>query len=314
MRFRTQAAAQHVIIATNLEHKAPFHGISLVTSVPQKTFRSIKRFDNGWLNYSIQMPEFTKLLRQTETKFANMKLHPYAEKGVQICVFEQLNVPFTILECLEDAYPDLSSRTKLCIHIIGAGPREVAEAETTEEILHFLPALKELDIVYIGPRLVQSWALDVLEGNNRRFRDMENMACEHCQKLGRSRTLNRFPFLYHQVNETLFKGCPPDVMNSDFHILPNSGFSEQEKESWAPTLKHLIDSGLPTVFTSFSEKEYKDEQRELKAKGANVVWSRANRWSGLTIQGAIEPMYHYASGISLEGYANSYLIMIRGRK
>ncbi|KAK0199100.1 hypothetical protein F5146DRAFT_1022125 [Armillaria mellea] len=129
--------------------------------------------------------------------------HPRAENAIALMAKEAASVTFTILAALEDVIPDLSRRKRLCIHIAGAGHRELSCAGLMEELLHFLPCLEHVVVVYAGP-----------------------------ETTGWSRTS-----IFHTGSYADFdsKAYPPD-----FIAVLNSGFTEMETKGRQASLQVIL--------------------------------------------------------------------------
>lgn len=148
--------------------------------------------------------------------------HPRAENAIALMAKEAASVTFTILAALEDVIPDLSRRKRLCIHIAGAGHRELSCAGLMEELLHFLPCLEHVVVVYAGPETTS-------------FPSHQNLACVKCRDHGWSRTS-----IFHTGSYADFdsKAYPPDGV-----AVLNSGFTEMETKGWQASLQVILSGG-----------------------------------------------------------------------
>ena len=176
-------------------------------------------------------------------------------------------MPLTVLTALEDTHPQLSSMQRLTIHIVGATGREALNLMIFEEIVHLLPSLKHLYTVLIGPKL----------GADNSGQEVEMECCPECTSQGRRRTFSSHHSLYHEYAASAAYAKP------DLAVLFHSGRSQEEKASWAPTTRYLVDSGTCTLCTTYTKEEQEQEVAELKSMDAKfVVEPEVNRWKSLT--------------------------------
>ena len=152
------------------------------------------------------------------------------ETSLHACRFLRVAVDsssfiFTVLAGLESEIPDLASRTKLTIHIVGADYQEIRRASITEELYHLLPKLQVLVVGYVGPDVGST------HGSTKKILEFE--CCPDCQEMGRSpRQAFLAEGLYHHFAESdLFAKYHPDLIVA-FH----SGHAESQVQEWRPTL------------------------------------------------------------------------------
>ena len=113
-----------------------------------------------------------------------------------------------------------------------------------EYLAHRLPALKSLDIRFIGPRM---------EENNNTTKLAET--CDGCSKLGRVISHDFYKMSYQQFRE-LEDFSAPDlvlVQNCGFHESPLD--SKEWTEGWAGLGSLLHSNGVPVIFTSYTRTE-----------------------------------------------------------
>jgi splicing suppressor protein 51 len=86
----------------------------------------------------------------------------------------------------------------------------------------------------------------------------------------------------------IWKGAYHDYAKIDGYIKPDlavafhTGHSQEEVESWKPTIKYLVSAGHCTVHTTFNEKEMKEESQGLKSLRAKFLQEGvANKWKGM---------------------------------
>jgi splicing suppressor protein 51 len=206
---------------------------------------------------------------------ADWKPKPDAPMGAQMAglmrlASSTLTMPLTILAGLELVCPDVSNRTKLSLHFIGAATRELEALMVFEEIIHLLPSLKNLNLTFIGPHVPKTSVTKVGIKNS-----MNLECCPDCKSMGRTRSLGLWNGAYHEyVKEKGFE-------EPDLAIALHTGFSQDEQESWLPTVQYLATSSYPTLFTTYNEKEMKEETTILERAGATFLQKgKVNKWKG----------------------------------
>ena len=196
-----------------------------------------------------------------------------------------LSMPLTILAALETGIEDLSSRQSLTISLIGARSSEIESAWVFEELLHLLPKLQTLHLMFVGP---ESKVTDPdCKGN---ISEYEN--CPACKSLLKKRLWGMHCGLYHDfVKESYYQ-------KPDLAVLFHSGRSQSEVESWAPTTRFLVDSGTLTLCTTWTQREALEEVSELDQLGARFLMRpEENKWRSLVprpdfLEGADDEVYY----------------------
>ncbi|KAL8903229.1 MAG: hypothetical protein Q9207_004063 [Kuettlingeria erythrocarpa] len=176
----------------------------------------------------------------------------------------------TSLAAMELTIPDLVSRTRLTIHIIGSTEHELLRLRLTEGFLHLLTNLRALIVGYIGPDLPAA---------STRPGELENsQCCLECASAGRKRQIFFRRELYHQCRNS---GMSPEY-SPDLIVAYHSGHADSESGAWAPTLGHILDLDTPTLFTTYNEREARDEEAVLTCMGARFLQTYGeNRWRGM---------------------------------
>jgi splicing suppressor protein 51 len=199
-------------------------------------------------------------------------LKPLADNDEMACAMraatERSSIILTIIAALEAVLPVLGSETHLNLHFIGADSTELESLMLFEEMLHLLPALKELHCSFVGLDLPKPVGTD-----EKLMLD----SCEDCTKAGRTRSIDMFKGAYHDFIKTE-KYSKPDLA-----VALQSGHAQSDMDDWMPTIKHLANSAdHATVFTTWNEKEMRDEVKVLKELDAKfVVEGEENKWKGL---------------------------------
>ena len=165
-----------------------------------------------------------------------------------------LSGPLTLLEAADKWLPNLTHRESLKVHIAGASDYDLLALIKWEFLAHRLPALKVLDIRFIGPSLK--------ENNNNQQALVE--PCDGCSKLGRVITHGFYPLRYQEFRELEDFSTPDLVMvqNCGFHEFPLD--SQQWTEGWAGLGSLLHQSGAPVVFTSYTRAEAREDLRRFQ--------------------------------------------------
>ncbi|KAJ7280266.1 hypothetical protein C8J57DRAFT_1567542, partial [Mycena rebaudengoi] len=288
--LRTTAAVDAVRIAYALARRSG-RGIMVPTEEPAAVYVPPSTL-SGWATYYHQ---FAPLF---EDGCANLGLefhlaHPLAAYAAGLLITESASIPLTLLSALEDTIPDVQTRSKLCIHIVGAADKETMSTGMLEELLHYLPSLKIITLVFIGPELTND-ATPL------------NRACQSCQRIKRRRTIICWSGTYHEfAGSQEYHTHPPDLI-AGF----NTGMSEIEVSRWRTSLGVILGSAAPAVFTSYTEFEGEQEVRMLRGLGAAFVKDlEKNRWRGVVA--TIDEMFNRDGKPG--HYTNHYRFIVQGR-
>ena len=204
-------------------------------------------------------------------------------------------IPLTILSALEDVLPDLSTRDTLELHLLGATDFELTAMMCFEELVHWLPSCKALRLVLTGPQV----------GLPAKFADkiFDPECCPSCVAKGRSRPWSYYPELYHDYAYESDQYAHPDLA-----VIFHSGFSHEETESWALTIRYLLANNIPTLCTTYNEREKSDDIRILRTLGAQFVNDAGlNPWKSLNPRlDRLEPKRHSTY------FWNTYRYIFRG--
>ena len=100
--------------------------------------------------------------------------------------------------------------------------------------------------------------------------------CSTCTARGRRRTVKLFRGVYDAF------GRSHGYIKPDMAVLLHSGRSQKEIDSWKPTTRFLVDKGILTLCTTYTEREAREEVKELEDWGVKmVVGPEVNRWRSL---------------------------------
>ncbi|SMY19831.1 unnamed protein product [Zymoseptoria tritici ST99CH_1A5] len=221
-------------------------------------------------------------------------------KLTAVMATESSTMPMTIVAALELSRPDLLEREELLLHLIGATSREFNRLDLFEDILHLLPGLKRLHVLICGPNAPM--ALGGPLNNPAQHGVLDN--CGPCSVSGRQRTLLMFGGRYHEYLQD------PTYRQPDLAVLFHSGRSQKDVESWAPTTRHLVNSGTPTLCTTQIELEATEEAEELDNIHAKfILRPERNPWRGLN------PVPEFLDGEEHGAwYYNNFWYIFEGKK
>ncbi|CAG8502346.1 16094_t:CDS:1 [Acaulospora colombiana] len=205
-------------------------------------------------------------------------------------ITNNLSLPLTILSALERFYirSKLRSLEDLIIHIIGASQYEILALMTFEEIMHVLPNIKTLRIIFVGLELPM------------KNPGMTLQCCPRCANSDRKRICAFYPMPYHEY------GSSSDYTIPHISVGFNTGLYEDDTELWKPTIEFLLEKELPCVFTSYSKEEATQDLKILKSWGAKIlVGAKENKWR--STMPLIEPQ-----GTDKFYYNNFYRTLLQG--
>ncbi len=206
----------------------------------------------------------------------------------RVCT-RQLSIPLTVLYGMElfdkaaGDLPLLSSRTELEIAVLGANEYELKFGGLAcfEEILHTLPSLRRLTLRLIGPQV--PLGLVGLNGLNQELLKPW-VPCALCKEKGLELVHSIHAMLFHDyVDEGTTKAAAdggPAFQWPDIAVAFNSGMGlDGGNTSWAPTIETLAKNGVPTLCTSFLERESEEDEEVLMRNQCNIIFKRhKNPW------------------------------------
>ncbi|KAF7290647.1 MYND-type domain-containing protein [Mycena indigotica] len=268
--------------------------LMLRTEVPQRVYTPPSSL-TGWDDYKSELfPDFDFAAEFTSQEFSH--IHPKAALAVEAMAIDSSSIVLTLLHALEIVLPDLETRRTLCIHVLWSGERDLETQGMTEELLHFLPFLQTVTVVYVGLQVVPMFWRG----------DDTNLACEVCTRNGRSRHSLRRTATYHNFisSETSHQNHPDLVAGFN----PSRG--QMESEEWRASMQAVIDSGVPAVFTAYSLPLANLHISLLEA--CNPFYLRdveRNIWRGMVPKPREQDEL---AMIEASHYTNNYWFMIRG--
>lgn len=163
-------------------------------------------------------------------------------------------IPLTALYAMQISSPEWSSKTDYAIHILGAEFQfEGMNLGVWEKLfLHFLPNLKRLCLVLIGPELC------LPSGVPARILSKVNL-CSRCKFTDRAIDVLFQPGkLYHE-----FRREQPELPQPDLICLFNPGLYRKTgfagEDSWLETIREFSKLPLPVAITSYTADEIRWE-------------------------------------------------------
>ncbi|KAJ6626158.1 hypothetical protein B0H10DRAFT_547327 [Mycena sp. CBHHK59/15] len=259
-----------------------------------------KRLKTGWVALTKDLEasrwerEFAVEIRAAFSLSARDTIGPYLWTAS-----EHLSMPMTVLYALQEVNEsDAWTRNEtLVIHILGSFALELLGERVFEEILHRLPNVKKLQIVFCGPELRSP---DLLNLNTRITRLIAiktfgpNLCCTSCRQSRREMRTMYCAELYHHFVEA--QGS--QFKTPDLAIAFNSGLSQESQETWPKTFKCLVERRIATVFTAYDSEEAVGDAACLRAAGARLLPSlgpRKNPWGSMVAKiqpGRLRGFYH----------------------
>jgi MYND finger. len=156
--------------------------------------------------------------------------------------------PLTVLFSLQQCNFHLETTETLTIHLVGAEMQ--FEAETLQKwelfLLHLIPSLNMLKVVFIGPELKTESEFIQTLGKNK--------TCMKCNTAGRMVIYEFWETLYHKFFMS------SDYQKPDLICAFNAGLYRltdfEGKDTWSPTIKVMLEEpDIPVVVTEYTQKE-----------------------------------------------------------
>ena len=263
-------------ICTNFSNAATFHryssqhikkhnrrSILYVPDNPVLKSQPLTSLPTNWHEYyKLRDPELHELIKDgtLSTAFA-------------LAATRQLSQPLTILNAmfqLGSSNAFLHTQ-KLTIHVIGDSSNDALHpTDVYEELLHCLPFLLELTVVFIGPKANQNDDAPTIQEHAAK-------CCNYCSHENRKRKYIQVAMAYHEyyhVNraQNLAAGFNMSSFIPDLVVAYNSGMYENS-DRWTETIKVLLDLRVPCLFTSYNLREAQVEY-EIMTKSHNANTSQ----------------------------------------
>jgi splicing suppressor protein 51 len=177
----------------------------------------------------------------SEKSFLLHRLNLVALSDIATC-------PLTVLFSLQQCNFHLENIKTLTIHLVGAEMR--FEVDTLQKwelfLLHLIPSLSTLKVVFIGPELDTESEFIQMFGKNE--------TCSKCNTDGRMIIFEFWKTLYHKFVTSL------DYKKPDLICAFNAGLYRltdfDGKDTWSPTIKAMLEEpDIPVTVTEYTEKE-----------------------------------------------------------
>ena len=266
------------------------HGDHFLAMPDRPLSKPMTSFPTCWESY------FKKRMAE-EYQFSQRGMLPWEFLPVSTFLLSQVTT------CLYGMYQHdrhfFTTTEELTVHVLG--PSQTFECEgggptcIWEEIMHCLPAVKKMNIIFVGP----DFGFD--EGNAFTPRPIET--CPHCSSKGRIRTQGFYRMTYHDYHNS------GEFIRPDFAVAFNPGMYEEYTESWKTSLAVLLTLDVPCIFTSYNEHEGDADFIVLREVNARTL-TRSTVLNPFRVEipkvdeGVIDKFFHdNMYSICFEGYA-----------
>ncbi|OAK99746.1 hypothetical protein IQ06DRAFT_150703 [Phaeosphaeriaceae sp. SRC1lsM3a] len=278
------------------------------TASPRSSLKSFAK-SGGWYDYYINISDKSFIKGNITSDFS--KITSAASQGPpEKLEFEEdrrlflllgtdtLTMPLTIAAALEDL--NLLTKPTLKIHMLGATGREFLAMSVFEEILHLVPSIKSLDITAVGP------SSQLYGQGPEGYAPKYNLpCCEACTSKGKKRPLSAYKGLYHDFAASSFYERP------DLIVAFNSGCvdGDDADSDWDKTIRLIVDSDVPALFTTYNPREAEHEQAKMKSLGAKfLVEPEMNKWRSAV------PMPEFLDQEYEMWYQNYHRYIVKGKE
>ena len=175
------------------------------------------------------------------------------------------------VNCLQAMYihgiENFGSLSTLTIHIVGADKSYEWSPSPThvwEEIMHCLPAVKKMELIFVGPDLFTR-----VNPNADYRAPMDLECCPDCIGKGRKRVMTTYAKKWHEYRADKDRYTKPDLV-----VAFNTGMSMEETDGWVESIKMMIEDDIPCLFTMYQEDEAKGDYDLLQSLGAKIITER----------------------------------------
>lgn len=229
--------------------------------------------------------------------YCRMDCHTYS-------TLSQLStVPLTTLYSVQASFPNWRSIEAYTIHVIGAEFHfECMDLHVWEKLfLHFMPELKNLSLVFVGPEL-QLPAIPV-----KLLAKIKT--CFDCKRSDRSINVSFQPGkCYHEFART------GEFVKPDILCLFNPGLYRRTgydgKDTWPASIRRMCDLRVPIVVTSYTAHEIPWEMARIKsiADVEEILKPQRNPFA------SVKPDRNFVSDDAVPLiYKNYYIAIVKGK-
>jgi splicing suppressor protein 51 len=194
------------------------------------------------------LQQYAPLTGDMETFMLNMTVSKKLSRLNFVALTDIATCPLTVLFSLQNSNFPLEEMKSLTIHLVGA---EIQfEIDTVRKwellLLHLIPNLSTLQVVFIGPELKLDSALIQILGQDK--------TCRECNTAGKKVIYEFWQGLYHDFLKSE-KYQKPDLISAF-----NAGLYRitdfEGKDTWSPSIKAMLkEPGIPVVITEYTEQE-----------------------------------------------------------
>lgn len=156
--------------------------------------------------------------------------------------------PLTVLFSLQHCNFCLEEIRSLTIHLVGAEMQFEIDTLSKWELLllHLVPSLKTLKVVFVGPQLETESAYIQTVGKNK--------TCKECNAAGRKVIYEFWKTLYHDYLKCDEYHKPDLISAFNAGLYRLSDF--EGKDTWSPSIEAMLkEPGIPVVVTEYTDKE-----------------------------------------------------------
>ena len=243
------------------------------TKFPRKQYFSLSSAKD-WYDYYTRLSDIGGFRSKMNRDLKYLANDPKEREFVEYirCGTNTTTTQLTLIAALEAVIPNVSTRSSINLHIIGAAGAEFASVPAFEELLHFLPSLTALQLSFVGLNVLEDLKDDTETQNPHTLQ-----CCTTCTKMGRTISITTWRGPYHAYVDTEFHKMPD--LAAAFH----SGFSVDEQADWYPTIKYLAHAPHPTLLTAARYFEIQGDMGVWKNLGAEFVKNaEVNKWKGMS--------------------------------
>ncbi|GLH05709.1 Uncharacterized protein GBIM_11277 [Gryllus bimaculatus] len=193
---------------------------------------------------------YTPLAKNMHEHFSSLMGSSILSKALTYSVLTDIaTCPMTILFALQNSTIPLDVINSLTIHLVGAEAH--FEVDTMKKweifIMHFLPQLKFLRVVFVGPEL----NVDILPEQLLR----SGKCCAKCSSTGRSVVYDFQPAMFYHDYVHSKEYCKPDLICAfNAGLYRSTGFDNSD--TWPPSINAMLGPPyVPVVVTAYTAEE-----------------------------------------------------------